>query len=168
MLRMEMSFVLLVGMCGVLHAHPPEEKAAGNWFTRLWGGKKNQHAEAKNAAAGAAAGATAGVNPAAQVPPSVTVTTKVLSDRLIRRSEVVLKLHEIAARKNDEKLRRMAEQLDQRLVDSVRASGPYHASFRSDEQVLDNHLGLFPHDAGAGLTQRGVSAAPVAGRKEAP
>jgi hypothetical protein len=152
--------LLLVSMSGQLRGQQPEEKP-GNWFTRLW--KKapapKDRDEKKD---------TVATTPSM---PTTSVTTRVLSDRLMRRSEVVLRLHEIAAQRNDEKLRRMAEQLDQRLTESAQASTPYRGGFRSDEQILEDRLG---GASSGGLTQPTASGrvptpgGTIAGRREAP
>jgi hypothetical protein len=157
------SVLLLVSMSGQLQGQQREEKP-GNWFTRWW--KKTpatkEHEAQKHA------------QEAPPASPTITVNTMVLSERAYRRMEVVNKLREIAWSTNDTKLLRMADQLDQRLGESLQAGTPYAGRFRSDEQILENHLGAAPVappgqlTAGSRPVTTSGSCATIAGRREGP
>jgi hypothetical protein len=134
----------------------PRQQGWAPWF------RGNQAAPEKKPAPSAEKKppAPAAKKPAPKEDPAVTERQREM-DTLLRRTDVCLKLLAIAYETNDDDLRHLAEQLDERC-NSVYSQRIAHlpagkAAFVSDEQILNKHLGATEPSGGRPVSSQSYS-----------
>jgi hypothetical protein len=138
----------------------PKPAARQQGWAPWFGGNKAAPAKKSAPNADKKPAAPAAKSPANKPDQAVTERQREM-DTLLRRTDVCLKLLAIAYETNDDDLRHLAEQLDERC-NSVYSQRIAHlpagkAAFVSDEQILNKHLGGAEFSGGQPVSSRSYS-----------